>query len=825
MDILNEKIEGLVKKAEKSGMPYSILKKVYDRGMAAWKTGHRPGTTPQQWAFARVNSFVTKSSGTWGKADKDLADKVRGAKKEEIENPKKAKDIVGQVKEKLGKDADAGDYVKDFRKSKAPQFKGQSDKKIQKMAIAAYLDSKEENVQEQIKTFNRNSLTASDKSKLSKHFDKLAKDSQVPPENQDAYKAVSNYVSMKTKRVDFDDIMKKASAGLKQDVEIEMSRIIGKSKTKKVIESKEENIQESGHTDVASMKTQVQIAMDALQKMQMNLGKLTDEDDLPTWWTNKVATAVNKLDGMADYIDAMHDRGKEMNEEKCPTCDTDPCKCENLTEGRMKELHGYIQRGMSAQAIAKKMKLDVKTIEALMKEEKRQLKDPKKETMVMKIKDAGSIQVIDKKDLNKFLSKGYIQVESNEEDLDEGKFTLPTRYVIVDTRTNKVTHASSDDKDLKLDVGRKSHLKIVKLKKPVSQKKTGYLLGEPLKAWGEEVELDEQKVFVFRYEYKGKRYAAPFGSEKDAKEAMKAAMKDRNVKDTSITQDILKRGVKFVEDVDIEEVAQNDAFVVTGGPGDNAQKVIAVFKDKGNGLKDAKKARDDYNKKNRPTKATHKARIYRQSRLSQSRNKFKPGEQIKYSTYGNKQQFTKLKEDIEIVEFIDEAVLAGRDYNYDGKSPIKISKKMYAKVQRDSKSMIKGKPYMMALNPKTQGTELVPVVFEEVDNSLAAQASRVISQTAIREKKDPADIDMTATDLDRKAADKNIFVQLKRAQDMKGKGDIEFLDKKKKKVDIRIINKAIDMMMKMKPADRAKMQTAIGKSYRDLLKTVQRGKV
>jgi hypothetical protein len=44
--------------------------------MAAWKTGHRPGTTPQQWAFARVNSFVTKSSGTWGKADKDLAQQV-----------------------------------------------------------------------------------------------------------------------------------------------------------------------------------------------------------------------------------------------------------------------------------------------------------------------------------------------------------------------------------------------------------------------------------------------------------------------------------------------------------------------------------------------------------------------------------------------------------------------------------------------------------------------------------------------------------------------------------------------------------------------------
>ena len=76
MDILNEKIEGLVKKAEKSGMPYGILKKVYDRGMAAWRTGHRPGT-PTTIAFARVNSFVTKSSGTWGRTDKDLIKQVK----------------------------------------------------------------------------------------------------------------------------------------------------------------------------------------------------------------------------------------------------------------------------------------------------------------------------------------------------------------------------------------------------------------------------------------------------------------------------------------------------------------------------------------------------------------------------------------------------------------------------------------------------------------------------------------------------------------------------------------------------------------------------
>jgi hypothetical protein len=70
--------KALQKKADKTGIPYSILKKVFDRGYGAWKTSHRPGTNPTQWGLARVNSFATKSSGTWGGADKDLAAKVRG---------------------------------------------------------------------------------------------------------------------------------------------------------------------------------------------------------------------------------------------------------------------------------------------------------------------------------------------------------------------------------------------------------------------------------------------------------------------------------------------------------------------------------------------------------------------------------------------------------------------------------------------------------------------------------------------------------------------------------------------------------------------------
>jgi nicotinic acid mononucleotide adenylyltransferase len=59
------------KKAEQTGIPYSILKTVFDRGVAAWKSGHRPGTTPTQWGLARINSFATGGK-TRTTADADL---------------------------------------------------------------------------------------------------------------------------------------------------------------------------------------------------------------------------------------------------------------------------------------------------------------------------------------------------------------------------------------------------------------------------------------------------------------------------------------------------------------------------------------------------------------------------------------------------------------------------------------------------------------------------------------------------------------------------------------------------------------------------------
>ena len=68
---------GLKKKADETGVPIGIIRAVARRGLAAWRTGHRPGATQQQWAYARVNSFLVKAPGTWGGADADLAKEVR----------------------------------------------------------------------------------------------------------------------------------------------------------------------------------------------------------------------------------------------------------------------------------------------------------------------------------------------------------------------------------------------------------------------------------------------------------------------------------------------------------------------------------------------------------------------------------------------------------------------------------------------------------------------------------------------------------------------------------------------------------------------------
>ena len=83
---------------------------------------------------------------------------------------------------------------------------------------------------------------------------------------------------------------------------------------------------------------------------------------------------------------------------------------------------------------------------------------------------------------------------------------------------------------------------------------------------------------------------------------------------------------------------------------------------------------------------------------------------------------------------------------------------------------------------------------------------------------DPADVDDDATDADKKAADKNIIMQMRKAMDVKGNMPIEFGDGKKEKVDPKILQLMVTAHGKIqKPRDKEKFVAMIGKSKRDML--------
>jgi len=81
-------VKSIQDRADVTGVPEKLLQESFDRGMAAWRTGHRPGATQQQWGYARVSSLLTCGK-THYTTDADL---VRKAKEESADARKFFKD-------------------------------------------------------------------------------------------------------------------------------------------------------------------------------------------------------------------------------------------------------------------------------------------------------------------------------------------------------------------------------------------------------------------------------------------------------------------------------------------------------------------------------------------------------------------------------------------------------------------------------------------------------------------------------------------------------------------------------------------------------------
>ena len=91
--------------------------------------------------------------------------------------------------------------------------------------------------------------------------------------------------------------------------------------------------------------------------------------------------------------------------------------------------------------------------------------------------------------------------------------------------------------------------------------------------------------------------------------------------------------------------------------------------------------------------------------------------------------------------------------------------------------------------------------------------------------KDAADIDTDASDDDKKAADKNIMMQLRKAVSLRGMKPIEFADGKKAKVDPKVADKLLTIYQGLKPASKMQLQTVLTKSKRDFDNAVKQLKI
>jgi hypothetical protein len=71
-------VKSLKDRAQATGVPLRFIQGSYDRGLAAWSTGHRPGATAQGWGYARVSSFLLCGK-THYTTDSDLVREAKAA--------------------------------------------------------------------------------------------------------------------------------------------------------------------------------------------------------------------------------------------------------------------------------------------------------------------------------------------------------------------------------------------------------------------------------------------------------------------------------------------------------------------------------------------------------------------------------------------------------------------------------------------------------------------------------------------------------------------------------------------------------------------------
>jgi hypothetical protein len=498
--------------------------------------------------------------------------------------------------------------------------------------------------------------------------------------------------------------------------------------------------------------------MSALTKMSGELAKLNPEDALPSWWTNKVAVAVDKLDGMADYLDTQVEE-VEL-EEKFKVKDTVIPKTGPHKGVKHTIIHDFgdgtynvSPDGLSARQIKYRM---------------------------------GAAK-----------AKGTdLKLVKEDVELDEAmKYT----HVAVDSK-GKLIGLSTKESDA-VDMARRNKGKALKLMKPISQKKgdmmvnrtLGGVMGdaEIVRNFNEETELDEAKYDLYHKDFSSAMQHAYAMAKKlhgvtiDPKEIDDKVATGPKKPSKGKTNSYRLKGKggaiqvqvanlddkkfelnMYKEEVDLDEMKMNDP------------KLLKVF--------DKLKKGDKIKLKTSSTISKGKDFV---EYIVKSKNMVNKGkvEKITLATVGNEGAVKKFL------------------YKRDGTVGFAIGD-MGASID-DIKEEVN--PHMEAFAnhiTKTEGAR---------DDARRAMRR----DPEMRSKGDTADDDATQKDIDNAA--KNIIMQLRKSVSMRGQKDVEFASGKQK-VPEAIAQKTLDMYNKQRTSsDKGAFQTKIAKSYKDLLNAIK----
>ena len=364
-----------------------------------------------------------------------------------------------------------------------------------------------------------------------------------------------------------------------------------------------------------------------------------------------------------------------------------------LDEGKMKELHGYISSGKSAEQIAKIMKLDVKTIKALMKEET----DIDELSLSVKDIQKSGVRKQDTSKLKKDLQRLKKGLKKEDTELDES---------MEDEFGEKFQSRRPSSKDVKMAIGIANDPRYkggnmtgaVKAIEKIRDGLSNYPeVAAALRKANEDVELDEITNKFAVVAVKSGDVLGFSSHEKDANDMARNNLRKEKGKVVKLKRGIAtNRASKMIgrplemgmaEEVELDEAGSQGMFLVIQGKNDNKQKVVSMHKRKA----DAIKARDAWNDKNKPEKRTHKARVYAVGKFATTDGKpntYKVGDNVMYSDFAR----SIVKEDIEI----DEASMKIGSIDFELFDDMKGAKQANAAMNKEIAKAAKMKDYKSA---------------------------------------------------------------------------------------------------------------------------------